>query len=207
MIEEKAFYNCALSVIEFPGTIESIDNQVFRECEGLKLLIFRSETVPELGVNIVPRHTILLVPADSLKSYEWEFKGSNYLFPIGTELFYEDDFYCVIIDGEICILGYQGSEEDLAIPETIGNYPVTSIGNEAFFENQTIKTVTVPASVSVIGMSAFEKCVNLVNVQLNEGLKELGTCLSKLYLPVGDLLTRQHRNSRLLSFLRLRRFN
>lgn len=190
MIEEKAFYNCALSVIEFPGTIESIDNQVFRECEGLKLLIFRSETVPELGVNIVPRHTILLVPADSLKSYNREFKGSNYLFPIGTELFYEDDFYCVIIDGEICILGYQGSEEDLAIPETIGNYPVTSIGNEAFFENQTIKTVTVPASVSVIGMSAFEKCVNLVNVQLNEGLKELGhsafrncTSLSEIYLP------------------------
>lgn len=54
MIEDAAFYNCALSVIEFPGTIESIDNQVFRECEGLKLLIFRSETVPELGVNIVP---------------------------------------------------------------------------------------------------------------------------------------------------------
>ena len=55
---------------------------------------------------------------------------------------------------------------------TIGTteYVVTSIGEQAFWTNNNIKSVSIPESVTDIGEAAFENCDGLTAVQLPEGL-------------------------------------
>ncbi|HKW30190.1 MAG TPA: leucine-rich repeat protein [Verrucomicrobiae bacterium] len=55
----------------------------------------------------------------------------------------------------ITITGYNGTNTTLIIPDTINGLPVTGIGNYAF-ENQTgLLSVTIPNSVTRIGLYAF----------------------------------------------------
>lgn len=51
----------------------------------------------------------------------------------------------------------------VAIPTTLGGYPVTSIGNEAF-KDQAITSVTIPDSVTEIKTDAFKSCTSLTEV-------------------------------------------
>ncbi len=70
--------------------------------------------------------------------------------------------------------------ETLNIPSTVENngatYTVTSIGDNAFENNNKIKTVTFPDTLTKIGDSAFSKCYSLEGeLRLPEGLQEIGS--------------------------------
>ena len=57
---------------------------------------------------------------------------------------------------------------DLTIPESVTfrgcPYPVTSIGDEAFYECSGLTSVTIPNSVTEIGEGAFGKCSGLTRI-------------------------------------------
>ncbi len=50
---------------------------------------------------------------------------------------------------------------------------VTEIGNEAFYQNNSLKSIAIPNSVTFIGENAFLQCFRLSNANLNEGLSEI----------------------------------
>ena len=56
--------------------------------------------------------------------------------------------------GGITITGYNGTEKNIAIPETIGGLPVTIIGNKAFYRRD-IFSVAIPETVVTIEPLAF----------------------------------------------------
>lgn len=61
-----------------------------------------------------------------------------------------------IVDGEVTITGCtDDAPADLVIPSTIEGYPVTAIGENAFYEQNIFFTITIPASVTTIGAGAF----------------------------------------------------
>ncbi len=64
---------------------------------------------------------------------------------------------------------------DIVIPSTHNALPVTAIGNSAFADRNTLKTVHVPEGVKEIGSSAFSNCTQLQNVSLPNSLERLGT--------------------------------
>ena len=75
---------------------------------------------------------------------------------------------------------------------TVGTseYVVTSIGKMAFRENWAIESVTIPGTVTEIGVSAFALCDNLTTVQLPEGLTKIASStfrgskkLASVYIP------------------------
>lgn len=72
-----------------------------------------------------------------------------------------------IKDGEL--LGYYGSETDIVIPNT-----VTKIGDSALAGNDTIVSVTIPASVKDIGNNAFDGCPNLERVIFEDASSTVG---------------------------------
>lgn len=90
----------------------------------------------------------------------------------------------------ITITAYLSDEESVDIPETIEGLPVTGIGSYAFYEHGTnIRRIHVPGCVKTIMPHAFELCIGLDQLILDEGVEELGedallaTAVRNLYIP------------------------
>jgi beta-lactam-binding protein with PASTA domain len=66
---------------------------------------------------------------------------------------------------------YNGS---VIIPEKLGGYPVTSIGDRAFEYCKSLTSVTIPNSVTSIGNSAFSDCTRLTSVTISNSVTSIG---------------------------------
>ena len=69
-----------------------------------------------------------------------------------------NDLYYEIVDGEVIITDcdYNASGK-LVIPSKIDGYPVTSIGDLAFWKCENLTSITIPDSVTSIGYEAFSE--------------------------------------------------
>jgi PKD repeat protein len=76
-------------------------------------------------------------------------------------------------NGAITITGYTCSGGAVNIPSTINGLPVTGIG-EAFFNNNNVTSVTIPDSVTSIGMHAFDSCYTLTSVTIPNSVTNIG---------------------------------
>ncbi len=89
------------------------------------------------------------------------------------------------------ITKYNGTAEELVIPDSIGGVPVKHIGESAFSGKKTLVKVTVPEGVETIGRNSFTKLPNLKKINLPSTLKSIdfsgigGTGLETLVLPEG----------------------
>jgi sugar lactone lactonase YvrE len=61
-------------------------------------------------------------------------------------------------NGAVTITQYSGSGGAVTIPSTINGDPVTIIGEEAFGNQSTVTSVTIPSSVLTIDLDAFAYC-------------------------------------------------
>ena len=57
---------------------------------------------------------------------------------------------------------------NIAIPSTINNVPVTEIDSSAFAGFSNITGITLPDTVTYIGVDAFKNCTSLANVNLGK---------------------------------------
>lgn len=76
-------------------------------------------------------------------------------------------------NGEATITEYIGANANVTVPDTIGGKPVVAIGTDAFADQLTLKSVTLPDSVIRLEFSAFSRCKNLESVTLGEGIREI----------------------------------
>ena len=75
---------------------------------------------------------------------------------------------------------------DVTIPATLGGYPVSEIGNYAFFSCGSITSVAIPEGVETIGKGAFYNCGSLTNVSIPDSVVQIKedafrSCNSELY--------------------------
>ena len=105
-----------------------------------------------------------------LTVYEGDMK--NVVIPAGTRM----------IRGEEIAFGTEFEEEDERLWHRRVNAP--------FSRNNTIETVTMDDSVTVIGPKAFEHCANLRSIRLSENLEVIGlsaflgcVSLKEIHLP------------------------
>ena len=82
-----------------------------------------------------------------------------------------------VSDGEAIITGFSPTAftkpKDVEIPDTINDYPVTAIADEAF-EDESITSVIIPDSVITIGDYAFDECEKLASVTLGNSVESIG---------------------------------
>lgn len=104
--------------------------------------------------------------------------------------------YVVGTNGEACVVGYKSGTSlgSVAIPSSVQyegkKYSVTEIGSNSLNNCQTITSVTIPASVTLISEGAFNGCGKLATVAINGvGLKKIGswafakTAITKITIP------------------------
>ena len=68
-------------------------------------------------------------------------------------------------------ISYSGA---VSITNELGGYPVTSIGDSAFFDCKSLTSVTIPASVTSIGDSAFYFCESLTSITIPDSVTSIG---------------------------------
>lgn len=65
-------------------------------------------------------------------------------------------------------------DADISIPSTYQGLPVSAIKNDAFKNNTDIVSVTIPDSVTSIGMRTFYGCTNLASVSIPDSVTSIG---------------------------------
>ena len=104
--------------------------------------------------------------------------------------------YVIGTNSEVRVVGYKSGVNlgNVSIPSTVQyegkKYPVTEIDNNSINGCQTITSITIPASVTIIREGAFNGCGNLTKVEIAEGgLKKIGswafakTAITKFTIP------------------------
>lgn len=84
-----------------------------------------------------------------------------------------EDLWWESIDGGLRILGYEGSEQELIIPEEIDGQPVIEIGERAFYQNKTLIRVELPDTVKEISEWSFQFCENLEEIDFGNGVETI----------------------------------
>ncbi len=76
----------------------------------------------------------------------------------------------------VTIIRYTGFLDSVAIPPTINGKSVTHIGDDAFCDLPTpLRSVTIPDSVTSIGVEAFANCTGLSNVTIPASVTSIGS--------------------------------
>lgn len=86
----------------------------------------------------------------------------------------ESDFEYGVNKDTATITKYKGAGGTVEIPATLGGYPVTGIQMQAFIECASLKSVSMPESMTWIGDSAFAGCTGLEQVEISPNLTTIG---------------------------------
>ena len=84
------------------------------------------------------------------------------------------DFVFTVDGTSATLKEYKGKATDVEIPSKVGSAKVTAIGNEAFWANRTMKSVTIPTTVKVIGTAAFNECTALTKINIPYSVTMMG---------------------------------
>ena len=87
---------------------------------------------------------------------------------------YNGLLYTIYQNSYIIIDGYNGTNADLVIPESINGLPVIGIADLAFENNTTIKSIEYSESLLFIGASTLKGCYNIETVIIHEALAFFG---------------------------------
>lgn len=152
-IEKGAFIGCRkLSEVKLPASLTTIQSYVFDSCSSLETVFYNGSLAQWSQINTSNDFLGDSCPSLVMGDYTAQF------IPV------EDNPYDYPPPKTVTITKYTGKESTVILPSTINSWPVTKIGEDAFQDNTTITSVTIPASVTEIGSNAFAGCTNLTSV-------------------------------------------
>lgn len=92
--------------------------------------------------------------------------------PVSAKTYEENGFSYRVSNKQAVITGVVNAGDQLVIPDQLGGFPVTSIGEKALARREMSK-VTFPASLKRISYAAFRDCKKLKEVSFPAALKKL----------------------------------
>lgn len=78
-------------------------------------------------------------------------------------------------ENSIEIVGYEGNEKRVTIPSEIESKPVITIGEEAFYYNESIEEIVFEGNLKSIGLGSFYECENLKSVTFCDSIEIIST--------------------------------
>lgn len=153
-IESSAFSYCLnLSEIRLPTSLKAIQSYVFDGCSSLETVFYDGSLAQWSRINTSNGFLGYSSPSLVMGDYTAQF------IPVKDENDPDPP------PKTVTITKYTGTESTVILPSTINSWPVTKIGEDAFQDNTTITSVTIPANVTEIGSNAFAGCTNLTSVK------------------------------------------
>lgn len=96
------------------------------------------------------------------------------LLPLNASAGTYDIFTYEIKNGEVTITGCaKNTTGKVVIPDTIEGYPVTAIGEKAFYQQGKITEVVLPDTVKTIHDYGFANCTSMTAIQLSAKLSQI----------------------------------
>ena len=134
------------------------------------LLTTPDGTAALLGETAALNYTVpglkLLQPGDYTITIK-ALSGNTELESVNKAFTVTGDFVFAVRDDStgIVVVKYNGTASTLTVPNTVAGLPVVEIGAQAFEGNTKLKSVTLPATIEIIGRRAFAECKNLLDVK------------------------------------------
>ena len=134
------------------------------------LLTTPDGTAALLGETAALNYTVpglkLLQPGDYTITIK-ALSGNTELESVNKAFTVTGDFVFAVRDDStgIVVVKYNGTASTLTVPSAVAGLPVVEIGAQAFEGNTKLKSVTLPATIEIIGRRAFAECKNLLEVK------------------------------------------
>ena len=177
-IESNAFRECTnLRTIKFTNMIGSIDYNAFGDCTGLQAV----EIAPDMDEDIFADYAFSgaasLLEIKNLSNIDIDTEdyyqcggmvyGALRVYTEGESAIAQmGDFTVMNMDGEVCLVAYNGDETEVTLPE--GITVVYSLGSAE------VTKLTLSSTVKEIAAYAFYDNYDIDEVVCNEGLEKIG---------------------------------
>lgn len=173
-IDSRAFYGCTkLQSITIPNSVISIGEMAFEECDSLQSIAL-GNGVMKVGnwafsfctslQNITFGNNVAIMGE---MAFSYCPNLESIIVSTDNPIYHSEENCLIDTSRKILVLGCQNS-----IIPTDGS--VTSIGDNAFYACEKLKSITIPNSVISIGQSAFWGCVELQNIVFSNTMESIG---------------------------------
>lgn len=170
-IHDEAFWHAlALNRVAMPAGVTQIGAGAFKGCDELETVTIYAQDPPAVGSNAFPARTAIVVPESALFTYRSASDWSAYRDQlVSTAAMAEVDGLAYSVSGgEAKLLGYaagQGGQATLTVPAFITwqgvRYSVTTVAMSAFEGDTSLRSVSLPDTITRIGEHAFWGCTSL----------------------------------------------
>ncbi len=186
-IPQKAFFNCPLTTINLPGTVEKIGNYAFKGT-SLSGSLYLPNSLKTIGISAFEglKLTGTLTIPDSVTTISSEaFYNNKFtklvigqnssLTTIGNNAFRNNQISnAIALPKSLTTVGYNAFRAN-SISKLALNYGLKSIGYEAFESNKITGTINIPVTVEKIDAQAFRlNQIEAVIFNKNSALTTLG---------------------------------
>ena len=187
-IPQKAFFNCPLTTINLPGTVEKIGNYAFKGT-SLSGSLYLPNSLKSIGVGAFDslKLTGTLTIPDSVTTISSEafynnkftklvISQNSSLTTIGNNVFRNNQISnAIALPKSVTTVG-NNAFRDNSISKLALNYGLKSIGSEAFESNKITGTINIPVTVEKIDAQAFRSNqIEAVIFNKNSALTTLGS--------------------------------
>ena len=137
----------------------------FLSSKGRVLCVFIPETVTSFGSDLFNYGSILIYTPEDSPAAQWaDGMGYKWIPCAGAEEMQkpvyavEDGFEYAIVEGEAVLTGYSGDEACVRVPGTLGGCQVTTVLEDTFHDDDTLRAVLFPDTVRRMECGAVYNC-------------------------------------------------
>ncbi len=154
-IGDRAFQGCAITDIELPVTLTSMQSSAFSSCEIV------TATVPAEMVSYIPSNNLVTLTI----------RGGEKISSLGGN----ETLETVIIGDSITTIGDNAFDGCQSLKTITFGANLTTIGSRAFADCNAIESIVIPEGVTTMKSSCFASCTSLKSATLPTTLTDVGS--------------------------------